>query len=85
MDAAALPDGSKRQAELPPFKAAYALHWAMGLPLWGDRFRAWSNAVTWKPYGGYTMPPRSLRERSRTATPEDPEDAAVVPVAADQH
>jgi hypothetical protein len=64
MDAAALPDGSPRQADLAPYTAAYALHWTMGLPLWGDRFRGGANAVRWKPYQGYTLPSRSLAARS---------------------
>ena len=50
---------------MPVHKAAYATHFVMGLPLWGDRLRAYSNAPRWSDYGGYTKPPRSLEARSR--------------------
>jgi len=65
MDAAALPEGSVRQADMTGHKAAYALHWVMGLPAFGDGFRGFSNAIEWKPYDGYRTPPRVLEARSR--------------------
>jgi len=64
MDAAALPDNTKRQAQMPGHELAYRLHWVMGLPPWGDVLRTYSNAVPWKPYDGYRTPSGVLLPRA---------------------
>lgn len=59
---------------MPLNRAAYGVHFAMGLPAWGDAIRAASNAPRWKAYGGYRTPPRSLEARSRLLEADSADD-----------